>query len=213
MIDRRVLKDFDWSFLAAVIVLSLIGVMTIYSATRPLLETQQSSFYMKQLNWIMLSLVIFFLAISLDYMWFIRSAYLLYVVGVVLLVIVLVAGRKGMGAQRWIDLGFLSFQPSEFFKLFIVITLSRYLSQMRNGDGLGLKELSKMLGMFFILPAVLILKQPDLGTMLMVMFIFTSMVLTYGIRKKILMTVLVIGLIALPHLSTRRQTLRASAII
>lgn len=198
MIDRRILKGFDWSFLAAVVVLSLIGVMTIYSATRPLLETQQPSFYMRQLNWIMLSLVVFFVAVSIDYMWFIRSAYVLYIIGVLLLIVVLVAGRKGMGAQRWIDLGFLSFQPSELFKIFIVLTLSRYLSRLENGARLGMKELSKILAGFFILPAVLILKQPDLGTMLMVLFIFVSMILTYGIRKKIFMTVLIAGLIALP---------------
>ena len=198
MIDRRILKGFDWSFLAAVVVLSLIGVMTIYSATRPLLETQQESFYLKQLNWIILSLVVFFLAVSIDYMWLIRFSYPLYIIGVLLLIIVLAAGRKGMGAQRWIDLGFLSFQPSEIFKISIVLVLSRYFSRMESGGSLGIKELSKILAGFFILPAILILKQPDLGTMLMVMFIFTAMILTYGIRKKILMTVLIAGLIALP---------------
>jgi rod shape determining protein RodA len=198
MIDRRILKGFDWSFLAAVVVLSLIGVMTIYSATRPLLETRQQSFYLKQLNWIVLSLAVFFLAVSIDYKWLIRFSYPLYVTGVLLLIIVLVAGRKGMGAQRWIDLGFLSFQPSEFFKISTVLILSRYLSRMETGGSLGMKELSKILAGFFIFPAILILKQPDLGTMLMVMFIFTSMILTYGIRKRILMTVLIMGLIALP---------------
>ncbi|MEW6599559.1 MAG: rod shape-determining protein RodA [Nitrospirota bacterium] len=198
MIDRRILKGFDWSFLGAVLLLSMIGVLTIYSATRPILETQHPSFYVKQLNWTVLSLAVFFVVVSIDYRWFIRSAYVLYIIGVFLLIIVVIAGRKGMGAQRWIDLGFLSFQPSELFKIAFVLTLSRYLSRLESGARLGIKELSKICAGFFILPAVLILKQPDLGTMLMVMFIFVSMLLTYGIRKKLIMTVLIIGLVALP---------------
>lgn len=198
MIDRRILKSFDWSFLIAIVALACIGVMTIYSATRPLLEAQQQTFYLKQLNWIALSLIVFFLAVSIDYIWFIRFAYPLYVIGVILLLAVLVAGRKGMGAQRWIDLGFLSFQPSEFFKLFVVLALSRYFSQMVHEGSLGIKKLARIFGIFFIFPAILILKQPDLGTMLLMMFIFTAMVLTFGIERKILMSVLLVGLIALP---------------
>ncbi len=89
MIDRRILNDFDWSFLAVAVVLSLVGVMTIYSATRPLLEAQQQTFYLRQLNWIILSLVAFFLAVGIDYKWLIRLAYPLYIIGVLLLIIVL----------------------------------------------------------------------------------------------------------------------------
>ncbi len=198
MIDRRILKSFDWFFLAAAVVLSMIGVMTIYSATRPLLEAQQQTFYLKQLNWIILSLVVFFLAVSIDYKWLISLAYPFYISGVLLLIIVLAAGRKGMGAQRWIDLGFLSFQPSEFFKIFVVLALARYLSRVEHGVRLGIKKLSKIVGVFFIFPAILILKQPDLGTMLLMLFIFTAMVLTYGIEKKIIIAAVVIAIIALP---------------
>ncbi|MBI4848003.1 MAG: rod shape-determining protein RodA [Nitrospirae bacterium] len=198
MIDRRLLKDFDWGFLLMVIILALIGLMTIFSATRPLLEAEQHPFYLKQLNWIILSLVCFSLMLIFDYRWLVRFAHIFYILGVVLLVFVLIAGRKGMGAQRWINLGFLSFQPSEFFKLFFVGALARYLSGLEQGIKLGSKQLLRMLAGFLIFPAILILKQPDLGTMLILIFIFTAMVLTVGIEKKILITVVVIGLIATP---------------
>ena len=118
MIDRRLIDNFDWSILLVALALSLIGVMTIYSATRPVLDVTQKNFYMKQLYWIVLSLIVFMVVVSIDYKWYMKFGYLIFFFGVILLVLVLVVGRKGMGAQRWINLGFLSFQPSEFFKGF-----------------------------------------------------------------------------------------------
>jgi rod shape determining protein RodA len=198
MIDRRIIKDFDWGFLIVAVVMAVIGVMTIYSSTRPLFDVHQESFYLKQLNWIILSLAFFFILLIIDYRWYARFAYVFYVLGIFLLVFVLFAGRKGMGAQRWINLGFLSFQPSEFFKIFFVVALARYLSGLDQGVKLDSRQLLKMVSGFFIVPAVLILKQPDLGTMLILLFIFTAMVLTVGIKRKIIIATVVIGLITVP---------------
>jgi rod shape determining protein RodA len=198
MIDRRLIENFDWSIILVAVALSLIGVMTIYSATRPVLDVAQKTFYMRQLYWIALSLISFFVLISVDYKWFIKFAYFIFVFGIILLVIVLIIGRKGMGAQRWISIGFLSFQPSEFFKVFFIIALSRYLSYMEQGAGLDLKKMSKMAAIFFIGPAILILKQPDLGTTVMLLFIFIAMILAAGARKKIILMAVIIGLISLP---------------
>ena len=198
MIDRRLIANFDWSILMVAVVLSLIGVMTIYSATRPVLDATQKTFYMRQLYWIALSLLTFFVMVSIDYRWFMKFAYAIFFLGVVLLLMVLVIGRKGMGAQRWIHLGFLSFQPSEFFKVIFIIAVARYLSGFRDREGLGFRELMKMVMIFFVIPAVLILKQPDLGTALILFFIFVSMILAAGIRKKIILTIVIAGLISLP---------------
>jgi len=198
MIDRRLINNFDWSILLVAVILSLIGVMTIYSATRPVLDAAQKTYYMRQLYWIVLSLITFFILISIDYRWFIKFAYLIFLFGIVLLIMVLIIGRTGMGAQRWINLGFVSFQPSEFFKVFFIIAISRYLSYFKTGTGLGFVELVKMTTIFLILPVVLTLKQPDLGTTLILCFIFVSMILATGIRKKIILTTVIIGLIATP---------------
>jgi rod shape determining protein RodA len=198
MIDRRLLKNFDWSILFVVLALSLVGVMTIYSATRPILDAERQSFYLRQFYWIGLSLICFFLVVSIDYRWFIRLTYLLFIVGVILLIVVLVAGRKGMGAQRWIPLGFFSFQPSEIFKLFFIIAISRYLSNMEQNVTLDLKELIKITLLFFLVPAILIFRQPDLGTVLVLLFIFLSMLITAGTKKKIIVITIIIGLISLP---------------
>jgi len=198
MIDRRIIKDFDWGFLIAAVFMAILGVMTIYSSTRPLLNMEQESFYLKQLNWIVLSLACFALLLIIDYRWYARFAYLFYILGIILLIAVLVAGRKGMGAQRWINLGFLSFQPSEFFKLCFVLALSRYLSGLDQGVHLDSRKLLRMTAGLLIVPAVLILKQPDLGTMLILLFIFTAMALTVGIKRKIIIATVIICLVTVP---------------
>lgn len=200
MIDRRLLKNFDWSLLVIAFVLSLLGVMTIYSGTRPVLDTEQQSFYLKQFYWIVLSLIFFFLVVSIDYRWFIKFAYLVFVIGIIFLIIVLVAGREGMGAQRWIPLGFLSFQPSEFFKLFFLIALSRYFSDTGQNIIIGFKELVKMTLIFFLVPAILVLKQPDLGTVVILFLIFLSMIVTAGVKRKIVVITIIIVLVSLPFL-------------
>ncbi len=198
MIDRRLLNNFDWSTLLVAVVLSLIGVLTIYSATRPVLDAVQKTFYIRQLYWIALSMVAFFIMVSIDYKWYVRFAYPIFLFGVVLLIIVLVAGKRGMGAQRWINLGFLSFQPSEFFKLLFIIAMSRYLSQIEHSEKLGLRYMAKMGIYFVIIPTFLILRQPDLGTALIVLFIFITMIVTAGARKKILLITLLVAIISLP---------------
>ncbi len=201
MIDRRLLKNFDWSILFLALLLSFIGVMTIYSATRPILDAEQQSFYWRQFYWIGLSLISFFIVISIDYRWFIKFAYLFFIIGIILLIMVLVVGRKGMGAQRWIPLGGVSFQPSEFFKLFFIIALSRYLSEMEQGISLGLKELLKMIAVFLIIPAFLILKQPSLGTVIILVLIFISMVIAAGTKNRIIVMAIIIGLISFPFVN------------
>jgi len=198
MIDRRLLKNFDWSILFIALVLSLIGVMTIYSATRPILDAAQQSFYWKQLYWLGLSLICFFLVVFVDYTWFIRFAYLFFIVAVIFLVVALAVGREGVGAQRWIHLGFFSFQPSEFFKLCFIMAVSRYLSGIEKNVVLGFKELLKMTLVFFLLPSILILKQPHLGTVIILLFIFLSMVITAGAKKRVILVAVIIGLISLP---------------
>jgi len=198
MIDRRLLKNFDWGILPVTVFLSLLGVMTIYSATRPVLDAEQQVFFLKQLYWLGISLACFFLVVSIDYRWFIKYAYVIFAVGVILLVLVSLAGKKGMGAQRWIPLGFFSFQPSEFFKVFFVMSISQYLSDTEQNKTLDFKELTKISLIFFLIPAVLILKQPDLGTFMILFFIFISMIIIRGIRRKIIVVAIIIGIISLP---------------
>jgi rod shape determining protein RodA len=197
-IDRRLIKNFDWITLSVIILISIIGIMTIYSATRPLGPEEHSTFYIKQAVWLLLGLVALFLVVSVDYIWISRYSLVLYTAGVILLIAVFILGRTGMGAQRWLSLGPLSFQPSEFFKLIYVIMLSQYLSTLKSPLDAG-----SLLRVFFFItlfPFFLLIKQPDLGTALIILLIFTLLVIATGLYKKIAVLFVVIGLISLPFL-------------
>jgi len=199
-IDRRLIQNFDWLTLAIVVLISIIGIFTIFSATRQpsAVDTAQASFYMKQIVWLVISIMALVLFISFDYIWLGRIAVPVFIVGLILLVIVLIAGRTGMGAQRWISLGPLSFQPSEFFKLMFIIMLANYYSFSRE-----LLDVTGLLRAFFVivfLPFILLFKQPDLGTAIVVLLIFISVSLAKGLQKKVIIMIVAIGIISLPFL-------------
>jgi rod shape determining protein RodA len=197
-IDRRLINNFDWAMLAVVIVISFVGILTIYSATRPLMEEEHVSFYLKQATWLVLGVLALFLVVSFDYIWLSRFSLFFYVTGIVLLIAVFFMGRSGMGAQRWLSLGLFSFQPSEFFKLAYIIMLSQYLSMIKS----PLDTPALFRAFFFItfIPFVLLIKQPDLGTALIVLAMFMFLVIARGLQKKIVILMVIISLISLPFL-------------
>jgi rod shape determining protein RodA len=195
-IDRRLIRNFDWITFSIIIVISLIGIMTIYSATRQPGDAPQAAFYLKQVLWLLVSVCALIVIISFDYIWFGRVALTLYIIGVVLLIFVLISGRTGMGAQRWISIGVFSFQPSEFFKLIFIIMLASYYCLQR--EALDTFALLRVFFMIVFAPFVLLFKQPDLGTAVVVLLIFISISLARGLRTKLLVTLVIIGLVSLP---------------
>lgn len=199
-IDRRLIQNFDWLTLLIVILISIIGILTIFSATRQPSagDAAQASFYIKQMVWLAISILTLILFISFDYIWLARIAVPVYIMGLLLLLIVLIAGRTGMGAQRWISLGPLSFQPSEFFKLMFIIMISSYYSFSR--EPLGVAGLLRVFFFVVFIPFLLLFKQPDLGTAIVVLLIFISVSLAKGLHKKVVIMIVVIGIISLPFL-------------
>lgn len=198
-IDRRLIKNFDWITFLIVVSLALIGIMTIYSATRPPLGIgDHPDFYLKQILWLLISIVVLFGVVSFDYIWLYRVAYPLYGLGLLLLAIVLFGGRASMGAQRWLNIGLFSFQPSEFFRLFFILGFSSYLTNM--GRNLMDKMSVKSIFVFVVLPLILLIKQPDLGTGILLMSLFIALSISKGISRKILTVVVVIVLISIPFL-------------
>ncbi len=196
-IDRRLIKNFDWITLLVIVLLTLIGILTIYSATRPLAGmTGHSDFFVKQLVWLLLSIIALFIVTSFDYIWLYRLSYIFYGIGLLLLVVVLILGKTTMGAQRWLNLGFFSFQPSEFFRIIFVIAFSSYLTNLGKETEGNIPV--KGLILFGALPLFLLIKQPDLGTALLLLSLFGVLAISKGISKKIIAVALVIGLIAVP---------------
>jgi rod shape determining protein RodA len=199
-INRRLVKNFDWLTFAIVLLLSIIGVLTIFSATRQPDEAAQAPYYLKQIVWLLVGICGLIVFVSFDYMWLGRLSVPLYIVGLLLLVYVLISGKTGMGAQRWISLGSVSFQPSELFKVIFIITLSNYLSFAK--ESLGMTEFFRLLLFMVLLPLILIFKQPDLGTATLMAVLFFLLILTKGIKRKALVLIITIGIISLPFIGS-----------
>jgi rod shape determining protein RodA len=159
MKDRPRTQDFDWTLLAIVGAISLIGLFEIYSSTH---ASGMAGMQWKQLMWIGIGVVGMFLMSRIDYHTLLDQALTLYVFGIVSLLVVLVMGYSRLGAKRWIALGGFNLQVSEIMKLIIIIVLARYLSGVHT-ERLTLQDLGK-LALFTLIPVYLILKQPDLGT-------------------------------------------------
>lgn len=197
-IDRRLISNFDWVTFSAVLAITVIGIMTIMSATRQPAETVQSVLSMKQVTWLIIGLCGLVLFASFDYIWLSRISIPIYVLGLITLAIVLVLGKTGMGAQRWISIGPLTFQPSEFFRLIFIIMLANYLC-LQYGDINTIDALKVFFAVAF-LPFVFLVKQPDLGTAIVILIIFISMLLSKGVRRKAIVLILLIGIVSLPFL-------------
>src|SRR5580658_811500 len=157
-------RDFDWGLLGLVLVLCLISVLEIRSATA---MTKFHGFQQKQILFILVGLVLMFAISLIDYHRLLEIANWAYGIGVVALAAVLVPhiGQKVLGARRWINLGGgVHFQPSEWVKLVLIIVAARFL-WTRVGDEMSWRDIGKVVALIGV-PMVLVLKQPDLGTAL-----------------------------------------------
>jgi len=199
-INRRLLKNFDWGTFSIAILLSIIGIMTIYSATRPLLPADQPNYHIKQIYWLLLGITALFLIVSFDYIWLSRFSYPLYAGGLVLLLAVLFAGKTGLGAQRWLTIGPLSFQPSEIFRLLFIVVLARHFLEI--SGAMGLASVVKVFLAFTCIPLLIILKQPDLGTALIILVMFVSLSVIKGLQKKVIVLLIVIGVLSIPFIGS-----------
>ncbi len=172
-VDRRFLHNFDWVLLLFLGAVSGMALLNLYSASYPPVSWGMPP-YIKQCYLFLMGLAAILVILTFDYEELHSWNYPFYIFIVILLLIVLFAGNSAGGAQRWINLGFFKLQPSELAKLMLVITLASYYSRKEVDGGYGLKDLVTPVALTG-LPFVLILKQPDLGTALMLLIIFISM--------------------------------------
>ncbi len=181
--DRRLLLNFDWTLFGMVLIICFIGVMNIYSTGHSLADARHTPLYIKQMQSLTIGILAMFVAFSVDYRFIARHAYVIYGFSIVLLIAVFFLGTAVKGSQRWINLGGFSFQPSELMKLTLILALARYFNEHRLPRPYLLRELAVPFLIIF-LPFVIILKQPDLGTALMLLIIFISLVFFVGVRLK-----------------------------
>ena len=171
-------RDFDWTLLILVVLISVISVLEIKSAT---LHTKFHGFGEKQIEFLLLGIVLMFIISVIDYHRLIDIAPWAYGIGLLALVAVLLVGTKVMGGRRWINLGGgVHFQPSEWVKLILIVVIARYFW------GLAGRELSWLdIGKAFVLvgvPMYLVLRQPDLGTALTYLPVLIAGLFLGGIR-------------------------------
>jgi len=186
MIDRRLLTNIDWILAGLVLTVCLLGIMNIYSATTPY-KVVGMAYYLKQFNWMLAGMFVALIVSSVDYHILEDFSYWFYGFLLILLVVVLILGRRSMGATRWLHLGLFNVQPSELMKIVIVITFASFFNNFQSTGGLTVRDLLIPLGLL-ALPVALIMKQPDLGTAVLVILIAVSMMFYVGLRWTTIVT-------------------------
>ena len=177
----------DKMILSIVYALTIISTIFVYSATR------QNGMVIRNILWIAIGTILVFAIASIDYKILKLYIWHIYGIGAVLLLLVRFAGKKTLGAQRWIALGPFQLQPSEFVKVGIILIIAYWIvTKYRE----GINNLKDIIGS--ILPALplilLILIQPDLGTTLITISSFLFMIFLYGADMK---PIWVIGIVVL----------------
>ncbi len=192
--------EFDWKLIGAVLALSLIGVLLIMSAQYHADSVYRQTFYMRQLIWLLIAVSIFLIIVHLPMRLFDLGAYLLFGLALILLVAVLVFGSSKLGgARRFFAFGPISLAPSEIAKVALVLTLGRFFAYTK------LSVISKrrlaISGLLTVIPAGLILRQPDLGTSLVFFVILFVLWFWSGLSVGFLFLILspLVSLVAASH--------------
>jgi rod shape determining protein RodA len=196
MIDRRLIQNFDWLLLLLTLGIMAVGLVTLYSAVASG-GKMHSVIFMRQVYWLAIGLVVMILAFSLDYQWLERLAYPAYLCGLVLLLAVFLSGKTVSGSRRWLDLGMVAFQPSELMKPLLVIGLARYFSRREQRGTYRLRDLG-IPAVMVIVPVLLVLMEPDLGTAMVLLIIAVSVILFVGVNPRSLTLLAGLGLSCLP---------------
>ncbi|MBW1649426.1 MAG: rod shape-determining protein RodA [Deltaproteobacteria bacterium] len=197
MFDRRLLYSFDWGFLIIVFTLCFVGGLTLYSVVEAEGFLFNRNIYIKQLIWYGSGFVIAIIIFFFNYKLFDKLAYIIYGLSIILLICVLIFGKHVAGARRWIDLGFFSFQPSEFAKIGLIIPLAKHYAKTSDSEGLTFSKLVKPLTLT-LLPFFLIARQPDLGTAMLLVLIAGSMTIFVKIEKKTFSVLVAAGAVISP---------------
>ena len=186
-------RDYDWWLLAIVAAICALGVLEIYSATH---GSALVGMHSKQIRWLVIGFVLMFVLSRIDYHLIMDQAPVLYIIGIAALVAVLLVGHTRFGAKRWIPVLGEFLQVSELVKLIIIIVLARFFAEVRT-DELSLQDLIKA-GLLVGIPLVLILKQPDLGTALVLMPMLIVGAFLAGLQWKHAAVIILIGVLMLP---------------
>ena len=198
MFERRLYYYIDWALLTAVLVLAGIGVAMIYSTTYVVVEGggHAGPLLRTQLYALAIGIVAMLVCLVIDYRMLAEHSLMIYLGLAALLLFVLVKGSTQMGAQRWIAVGSVNLQPSEFGRLAVALILAMFYGENRRGA----RSTSDLLigGLFTIVPLLLIARQPDLGTAMTLLPVFIGIAYLAGLRLRLLAAVAIVGIMLAP---------------
>lgn len=187
------MKRFSWGLFIPMILVLVISELVLFSAG----GGSWHPFAISQLMKIFMGLIVFFFAAFTDIKIWIKSAYIIYAVAFIMIIMVTFVGHTGMGAQRWLDLGLFHVQPSEFIKISLVLVLSRYFSWMNWKDSIEIKNYIIPI-ILMVLPFSLIVMQPDLGTAISLGLITVVMFFITGAKRQWFIIAGILAILAAP---------------
>lgn len=194
---RRELKNMEWGLLVVAIILSIIGIVALFSATQ---ETEYDEFK-KQIIWFAVSLIVMVIVMLTNYETLVKLSPIFYGIFLILLVAVLFT-KPVNGATSWFDIGGFSFQPSEFAKVAVILFLAFIISKIQERYVEDINKPSRLLIIFVAvaIPLLLIIKQPDYGTAMAFCIALAMILFTAGIDKKYIIGAIIIAGISIPIL-------------
>ena len=178
---KRELKNVEWSLVIVAIILCIIGLIALFSATQ---ESDHDDFN-KQCIWFGVSVVIMIIVMMIDYETLVKISPILYGIFILLLIAVLFTTPIN-GASSWFDIGAFSLQPGEFAKVFVILFLAFAINKIQERNKNDINKFTRILIIMAIvgLPVLLIIKQPDYGTAAAFIVATALMLITAGIDKK-----------------------------
>ncbi|KKP29215.1 MAG: Cell shape-determining protein RodA [candidate division TM6 bacterium GW2011_GWF2_30_66] len=196
MFSVKNFRKFDWTTLFLIIGIALFGLLFIFSATyKP--DVTFSTYFKKQLLGIISGIFLYAFFSMIDHRQLMRFGYFLYFLIMGLLAFTIVKGSVAMGGQRWVNLVFIKFQPSEMAKLLFPAFVAYFLSTQRDDFDFKFKDFLPTL-IVLAISFLLILKQPDLGTALIILFSGAIILWIAGIGKKFFIVIAAISIIMAP---------------
>lgn len=194
---KKIFKNIEWGILVCTILLILIGLVALFSAT----QSTEYEELKKQIMWLCISIPIFIIVVLIDYEMIAKVSPIFYGILLVLLIGVLFT-KPINGATSWFNIGPVSFQPSELAKIFTIITFASVVTKIQSR---GKEEISRptrlMLSLLVIfIPVLLIIMQPDYGTAIAFLMAAVMILFTAGIDKKYIIVSVLLVVILLPIL-------------
>lgn len=199
MLNDRLVRKMDFTLIAVVVAIVIISLVVIGSATHINTPSDDRYWYVQRQGiFALLNCLIIFFMLHFDYKILQKYGNHLYVFNLIMLLAVMFLGHSALGAQRWIQIGPITLQPSEFSKIIMIISLAALL-ESRIGKLNTFKDLLPI-ALYMGLPFLIVMKQPDLGTSLVFIAIFIGMIFVAGVNLRLLMMIFGAGLAFLPIL-------------